>query len=434
MKKDIMEMTLIEKIRKINTPSIEKTIGLLPEGKNDTIEDFVDKFIKPRLPEEIIIKKWHKLLMDYVSDPTNLSCCVRYGNNGSKKTNNHGEAGYKKLRRGWLTKNTNDDFEYFYADNYFASFIYKMALDKFVPTLKEMQETFKKHEFPYGFGFHIDKKQCEYKGVVISTASQPGFMGQYKLSHIFDVGKSFCVNGNIYNDTELSQLYYDIGHSDDFLKNKDLVRKMKITDEAKQVIVAKFLRFAHPLNYFLTPSKKRHTCGVKINKNDIGEHVLLINYMRKYIEDSYPKEYNEFLNKIMWNISDKTQPYVTGEENIFISYGQNKSKSKLPPKLKKSQLKPFSTSKVKKSLIDILTSDSIPQAEIDKLKTKEISHEIFGLNYALLATWVKDYKGYSRYYTEPINVNGETLFLCSQWYDKQKTSLKKWIRKHGGKI
>ncbi len=295
-------MRLEEKINKINEPKLEDTIGLLPKGKNDTMDDFFINFVKPRLPKPAIVKEWHKLLMDYTDDLTTLSCCVRYGNSGSPKISDNGESGYYKLRRGWLTQNTVDDFEYFFADNFFSAFIYKMALDGFVPAdTNELRDVFRNHKFPYGFGFKIDEKINEYKGVVIDIGKEPGFLNNYKLSHVFDAGEHFLMDdGTVKGDAELSPKYFPIGHSNDFLNEHDKIRKMKIEDEAKKVIVAKFLRFAHPLNYFLTPSKKLHTCATKVYMNDIGEDPVMIHIVKQYLKETYPKEYYEFLDKIMW--------------------------------------------------------------------------------------------------------------------------------------
>ena len=108
-------MTLEEKILSITSPSLESTRGLLPTDEKLTMDNLFTDFIKPRLPDENVVKAWHKLLMEY-TDETNLSslsCCVRYGNNGSPKISDYGESKYKKLRRGWLTQNTVDNFEYF---------------------------------------------------------------------------------------------------------------------------------------------------------------------------------------------------------------------------------------------------------------------------------------------------------------------------------
>ena len=80
-------MTLEEKMLTINAPSIAEipNVGVLPTGTADTIEIFFTTFVKDRLPKSDVIKHWHKLLMEYTRDLTRLSCCVRFGNNGTKK-------------------------------------------------------------------------------------------------------------------------------------------------------------------------------------------------------------------------------------------------------------------------------------------------------------------------------------------------------------
>ena len=148
-------MKLVDKILNIEAPALK----VFPtKCQYDTIEHFFDGFIKTMLPQEKVIKEWHNLLMKYVEEFDDISCCVRFGNHAGKSKSVEGETGYYKLRRGWLTKNDIDGFEYFFADNFFSSFIYKMALDGFVPTLLEFRNAFKEHKFPYGFGFFVDKK------------------------------------------------------------------------------------------------------------------------------------------------------------------------------------------------------------------------------------------------------------------------------------
>ncbi len=184
------KLTLEEKIKNIQNPKIEDGIGLLPNGRNNSLKDFFESFIEPRLPKQECIKKWHELLMEYIKDWKNVSCAVRFGNRGDKAKSISGESGYKKLRRGWLTKDKKSDFDYFYADNYMSSFFYKMALDDFVPTYDEFKKMLYEHKFPYGFGFHVDKKY-ESERCIIPTGKSPGFLGEYKISHIFDSGKNY---------------------------------------------------------------------------------------------------------------------------------------------------------------------------------------------------------------------------------------------------
>ncbi|MBQ1196936.1 MAG: hypothetical protein IIX44_11895 [Clostridia bacterium] len=318
-------MTLEEKISKIQEPSINGTtgIGLLPTDKAKTIGEFFNKFVKDRLPGPDVIKAWHRVLMEYTREENwdKLSCCVRFGNNGGKRISTWGEKGYYKLRRGWLTQNTYDEFEYFFADNAFPAFVYKMALDKFVPfDDEELRAVFYEHKFPYSFGFFIDNKISEYRGVKIDKGLNPGFLGNYKLSHIFDAGEHFNVDGVEMGDAILSEKFYPIGHSDDFLKESDKIRKMEIDETSKRVIVAKFLRFAHPFNYFLTPTKKHHVCGQKVYKKDIGEDPQMICYMRWYLQKEYPDEFKEYISRIMW-YGDFCGSDKAGDQEIDIAYG-----------------------------------------------------------------------------------------------------------------
>ena len=82
-------MTLEEKILKINEPAIAdiENVGLLPTDVADTIENFFEKFVKPRLAKEEVVRQWHEILMEYTDKKnwSELSCCVRFGNNGGEK-------------------------------------------------------------------------------------------------------------------------------------------------------------------------------------------------------------------------------------------------------------------------------------------------------------------------------------------------------------
>lgn len=449
-------MTLEEKILTIASPSIEniKNVGLLPTGDDDTIENFFNNFVKPRLPKEDIVKQWHNVLMEYTKKENwpELSCCIRFGNSGGKKKSSEGETGYFKLRRGWVTKNTTDNFEYFFADNAFPAFIYKMALDKFCPVnADELRSVFHQHKFPYGFGFMIDKSINEHTGVVVSIAKNPGFLGNYKLSHIFDAGEFFDIGGNKYGDAGLTGKYYPIGHSDDYRRHADRIRRMSISDDAKQVIVAKFLRFAHPFNYFLTPTKKHHICGEPVYKKDIGEDPRMINYVRWYLKRTYPKEYKEFLERIMW-YGDSNGDKKVGSTKIDITYGlsvNSKGSSPKMPKVtvpknpidlalidNKSYLDSFKVGEIANQVLrEIIkrgvNSGKISLKNVTEFKTKKGRRSsTFMLSLPLLALDRKDSNGKNRYYENSIDCYGETLYLNSQWPKKDveiKENLIQWI-------
>lgn len=450
-------MTLEERLDTINTPKIDcmPNIGLLPDGKADTIHEFFDTFVEPRLPDEDVIRRWHKLLMDYTADLSNVSCCIRFGNQRAPSAGTKwGEHKDNALRRGWITRNTADGFEYFFTDNHFCTYTCKMALCNFVPSPKEFSDAFHNHKFPYGFMFYL-KNHPEVDGAVASFGKNPGFSSNYKISHVFDAGAYFLVNGIIRNDAELSDLYYPIGHSDDFLKNSDRIRRMNISNVAKEVIVAKFLRFAHPFNYFLTPTTKPklHTYdpAVSIKNNDVGEDDRLLYYIRNYLKKKYPDVYKEFLERTLWPYDpDITYP-DTGSEYIGIDYGphlkgalSSTSTSKTPAvpknlidltKITPVYLDGFRVgeiaSQVLRAIIECGTiSGKITKDDIDQFKTEKGPSSTFKLSQPLLSLDRLDANGDVRYYKDPISCYGEMVYLNSQWPKRdvaKKELLIQWI-------
>ena len=330
-------MNIEEKIQNIREPKIKETIGLLPDGEASSVDDLFENFVKPRLPKKEVVIKWHNILMEYIADTKELSCAVRYGNSGSKDESLSGETGYLKLRRGWLTQNTEDNFEYFYTDNYMSSFICKMAIDEYCPSsADELRDIFQKHEFPYRFDFHNDK-EFEAECVVIPTADNPGFLGNYKISHVFDSGKYYDVKGDkIYQGIkELSETYFDIGNREQWTEEADHIRKIKIGDKEKEVIIACFLRFVHPINYFLTPSNKEHICVPSAINKDIGENTLLINKVKQYMKVQYQEVYDEFVEKIMWYDEEPNEEY----NDVKIVYGNQIKTMPLDERLSLEKIK-----------------------------------------------------------------------------------------------
>ena len=326
-------MNIEEKIQNIRNPKIEEEIGLLPDGKASSVDEFFENFVKPRLPKKEVVIKWHNILMEYIADTKELSCAVRYGNSGSQDESLSGETGYLKLRRGWLTKNTEDNFEYFYADNYMSSFICKMALDEYCPSsVDELRDIFQKHKFPYGYDFHHDKKY-EAECVVIATGEEPGFLGNYKISHVFDSGKNYDIKGENTGIKKLSEDYFDIGKREQWKDEPDHIRKMKIGEEEKEVITACFLRFVHPINYFLTPSQAKHICEPEVPKKDIGEYPLLIDKVKRHIKEQYQDVYDEFVEKIMW-YDEPSKPC----DDVEIEFGNHILKMSLEEKLSRKKI------------------------------------------------------------------------------------------------
>jgi hypothetical protein len=451
-------MTLEERLNSISSPKIENmsNVGRLPDGKADTVKEFFDTFVLPRLPDEAIIRGWHELLMDYTEDVSNVSCCIRFGNQRAPAGGTKwGEYGDSALRRGWITRNNADGFEYFYTDNHFCTYTCKMALCGFVPTLEEFSDAFHNYKFPYGFMFYL-KNHPEVDGAVAAFGKNPGFSSNYKISHVFDAGAFFLVNGKIRNDAELSELYYPIGHSNDFLSNSDKIRKMDISDTDKQVIIAKFLRFAHPFNYFLTPTTKPklhiYAPTVSIKNNDIGEDDRLLFYVRNYLKDKYPDIYKEFLEKTLWPYDPNITYPDTGSEYIGMNYGPHLKGSKSStaastktPSVPKrvidlsninyTYLNSFKVgeiaNQVLRTIIEVgAQTGKITKSDIIRFTSEKGATSTFRLTLPLLALDRFDTNGDARYYQAPISCYGKTLYLNSQWPKqdlRKKEALIQWI-------
>ncbi len=312
-----------------------------------TIDDFCNDFIFPRLPKPEWILKWHKMLLEY-SKMDGAIFPIRDGHTDSK------DASKIKLRRGWLVRV--DDhvdyagkFSYVFTDNYFAAYIYKMALDEYCPTAKEFFEymtTFKspadiawlngrkvenpiynteKRHFimmPIRFG-QVGKSSYPgntetLKNAFINTSPAPtcpfGDYG-YKHAHIFAVKGIYDIGGVDvkWEDIDLVELGEESTLQQDYqwndsIKNFVWDRKMASShdrDALRTAVVAHFLRFLDPMNHFLAPMQG---CNKFTRANgefslDIAEYDNLISYLmftRKNSPDSdFSDGFNEFIDNVL---------------------------------------------------------------------------------------------------------------------------------------
>ena len=88
---------------------------------------------------------------------------------------------------------------------------------------------------------------------------------------------------------------------------------------------------------------------------------------------------------------------------------------------------------------NLLESNILSEYIIEKLQEHEYCKNIFDLNFAVLlkvqngtniSEQRKDHLGRDRYYATPITINGIKYFLSSQWYDRNKGKLIKFIANH----
>lgn len=81
----------------------------------------------------------------------------------------------------------------------------------------------------------------------------------------------------------------------------------------------------------------------------------------------------------------------------------------------------------------ILQAGRIPSDELNLMQDKEYSKRVFDLQYPALVKAGDEYES-SRYYSNPVVVQGERYYLCSQWFEtpanNDRPYLEKWIAQH----
>lgn len=101
--------------------------------------------------------------------------------------------------------------------------------------------------------------------------------------------------------------------------------------------------------------------------------------------------------------------------------------------------------KIGKYAREVLTNifkSQISYAELKNMQDKNWSHETLGICYPLLKKYTKNvpeeqqrqYNNQNnRYYKNPIFVNNEKYFLCSQWFEDSRPKLDEWIKSRNDK-
>lgn len=301
-------MTLLEKLNTINVPRVVP----LHDGKALTAEEFWDSFIVHNLPEKDVVLKWHRVLMEYVKRPDAMFAIRGY--NTAAKDN------YDSLRRGFLTR-TNTGYSFFYTDNFHAAYYLKMALDGYVPTVDEMIDAYNSRKFPARFGRDTSNERSM---MAMPKGIDPGIQtAGYKIAHILNVGKDYFVQGQSISLSRIVQEYFDGGERTDWKWYTDrtgsyFLRDYGVHPDARKFLVAEFLRFVHPFNYFLTPKK---TCALSSVSSDIAEYQPLVNFVKAKYATLYEGAYREFLSLVMPEKGPQTP--VCGNGIVDLMYGLN---------------------------------------------------------------------------------------------------------------
>jgi hypothetical protein len=298
-------MSLRDKLLSIAQPPVPA----MPVGSARTIGDFWTSFVAPLLPKKEIMEQWFELLNAYTKSTDPVFAIRAF----SDRQGGQDEA----LRRGFYNT-TNAGFSFFYTDNFFAAYFEKMAMDGFVPSLAEFATMLKNRTFPARFGqcCETERLRAAYD-IQGRNGKNPGFGGAgYKIAHIVDSGMNFQIGNEILGMAEICARYFPRGQYNDWTEcNQEYwVRHLDNLDdqpEAKEILIAHFLRFACPLNYFLTPKPTTNTRNIHGNQvrvrfvqcdvaPDIAEYTPLQKYAILQFNKLYGPAYKNYFNLLKY--------------------------------------------------------------------------------------------------------------------------------------
>lgn len=338
-------MNLEEKLATINESKISK----IETGSARTIGDFWSKFIEPNLLPEKVVSEWWKLLKRYVDDKGIVLAIRAFrGRNKSAREKIKDD----ELRGGFYTI-TGSTYNYFYTDNYFTAYFYKMAMDGFCPTYSEFKKMLVSRKFPARFG---QSSEPERKRAAFTIdGKDPGISAAgYKISHIFDVGSGIWDGEKYLKMKKICEDFFPRGSYKKWTLHKDsygdfYARDLGVKPEAEKIIKAIFLRMTCPLNYVLTPKKNLHTTEVKVEKNDIGECRQLQQYAMFKFHEKYGKLYTDYLKEIGLG---KDPVFSKASENFVVGVKYGPSKIAGAKKAKTEKKQKLGKAKIQKKTVD----------------------------------------------------------------------------------
>lgn len=435
-------MNLIEKLDTISKPKIKN----LEKGSATSIEQVWTNLIAKYLPEKESVFEWHEILKEYI-DTGSPTFAIRGYNSYPKER-------YGELRRGFLTKT--EEFSYFYTDNFFAAYFYKMAIDGFIPTLTELIEVFKQRLFPSRFGRNTFEEQ---ELLAIKQGKDPGINNAgFKIAHILPVGKEYFYNNQVLGSKEILSKYFPKGERYDWKLKEDLygayyVREIEAGEEARRFAVAHFLRFVHPFNYFLCPKKN---CEKNDKCLELAEYQPLLNYAHDYMLKTYGEAYIEFLDLSMASSEYYQNRYNNLTSKITINYDIKFNNFNEPCSGDGAQPVTITTKKIKTEDDDIATGNTptgfvyetiqnwvkriftyafennvLSEEEIARLHDLQYSKEKFKISHAMLVDSERQtmVSGHARYWKKPI----DRYYICSQWWKDFEidyhVSIIRWLKK-----
>ncbi|MBR4894293.1 MAG: hypothetical protein IKZ36_03740 [Kiritimatiellae bacterium] len=280
---------LIEALNNVASISIPP----LKDGYSETIGEFYDDIIEPLLPDLDVVRSWQSLLYAYADDPDAIFFLRKYQSAPRKD--------WAAIRRGFLTEY--DRGGYVCCDNFFAHYIFALAMNDAVPTLAQFKDAILSRRFPYGFMSTKEERELQaYAEGKVPRISSSG----WKLAHLVPVNGEYrsiaassfvgahFPRGNREEWQLTSQGYY----------SRRICRPM--TSNERSFLTSHFIRLASPINYFLVPKQanERDACG-----NNIGEnrHVL------EYVAMKFRERYGDALGDFAY-VADVPDELIAGQD------------------------------------------------------------------------------------------------------------------------
>ena len=134
-------------------------------------------------------------------------------------------------------------------------------------------------------------------------------------------------------------------------------------------------------------------------------------------------QYDEFKQK---DFDNKKIPSNALKRYIEFLFSKDTNIINLSPNSAKGKIGDL----VQNTFKNILQSGKISEHEIKQLMDMDYCKQIFrtrGNQFPVLATEERDR---ARYYKTPVQINGKTYYISSQWYEEQLPYLKKWLSSH----
>jgi len=309
------ETSIEEMYRKVSLVEFED----LAAGNCNTIAEVYEKLVKPNeLPKEIVLG-WWEVLKEYVKDESCTFFIRKFEH---------------KARRGFYTRGS-DGVGFTYCGNPFAEYFYTMARAGFNP--KGKYDSFRNFlnaasPFHIGHGNREEKNKGEnplHQAYKLGPRTKMSSRGWY-LAHIHSVADAGSFEPG---QEQVAARLFTCGNLDEWCMHSDFPCPYRdlgrtLSDDERRVLVARFLRFVNPMNYFLVPKNRGGKGNKKLQrlfidgqeyKRGIGESELMIEFMRDIQRKRFGSEFDDF-EKLGLCLPSNQNP--VGGERISLQYSR----------------------------------------------------------------------------------------------------------------